>query len=90
MYLARSEKFALMVIDGEAMVIDDQAHITRIGDVSFRIWQLLDTPKPRAALLETLGTEYWVDGDECERLVSPVLGGMLRRGLLLEWSPEPQ
>jgi hypothetical protein len=75
-----------MMIDGEAVVVDPEAHLIGLGDVSLRIWQHLETPLTKAELLTALERDYWASHSDCERLATPILDGMVSRAIVLEGS----
>lgn len=75
-----------MMIDGETVLVNAEACLIGLGDVSVKIWQHLENPLTKAELLTALERDYWVSHSDCERLATPILDGMVSRKIVLDGS----
>ena len=70
-------------LGGEAVIL----HLGRgiyfgLDDVGGRVWALVQQPRSVQELCETLGSEYEVDAERCQRSVLTLLREMAEAGLI--------
>lgn len=75
-------------MDGEYLVLSiEQGSYIALRDVSARIWELLESPRPVESVFETLLGEYAVDRKTCKTEVTAFLRQMAENGLILFEKP---
>ncbi|MBI5558240.1 MAG: PqqD family protein [Deltaproteobacteria bacterium] len=81
--IRRDQDILATEMDGEYLILSiEQGSYIALRDVSARIWELLESPRPVTFVFETLLGEYAVDRKTCEAEVSAFLRQMAENGLI--------
>ena len=81
--IGRGSQLIEAEVDGEMVGLHvESGTCYGFNSTAYRIWQLIETPKPVAALCEALSREYLIDLATCSDEVRPLLDDLAERGLV--------
>ena len=79
----RSRQMMEAALGDELVTLDpDRGECFGFNSVATRVWQLLETPRSRAALEDVLVEEFDVERGQCASELSELIDDLVTRGLI--------